>query len=278
MGTKSIPNPEIEVAKWHDPLTQESSNAELQSARSKRDPLYLPYSAVIIATGAAVLIYSAYLAFSGNMGFGWMIFALLTFITAAFSLKLPKSEIRVSVPDVFVFCSILLFGPAAGALTAAMEGLMGSLRARTKSRRLHFAVFNMAAMSISAYSAGKIFQLLGPETSDVMANVGMLQQVTFSVVVLAVYYFILNTGMLTLMISLDRHRSEIQVWMECFSWMSVGYLAAGLMAGLLSITAQVMNPTSVALLAVVPLATYMAYRYVIRIISENIKLKEKTAV
>jgi hypothetical protein len=278
MSTKSIPNPEIEIAKQHGSGSQESLKAEMQFAKSRRDPLYLFYSAVIIATGAAVLIYSAYLAFSQDIGSGWMIFALLTFITAAFSLKLPKSEVRVSVPDVFVFCSILLFGPAAGALTAAMEGLMGSLRARTKSRRLHFAAFNMAAMSISAYSAGKIFEMLHPQTSEAMVEVGMLQHVVFATVVLAVYYYILNTGLLALMVSLDKRRGAIDVWMECFSWMGLGYLAAGLMAGSLSLTAQVLNPASVALLAIVPLLTYMAYRHVINVMSENNRLKGRAAI
>jgi hypothetical protein len=93
-----------------------------------------------------------------------------------------------------------------------------------------------------------------------------------------VYYYILNTGLLALMVSLDKRRGAIDVWMECFSWMGLGYLAAGLMAGLLSLTAQVLNPASVALLAVVPIATYMTYHHVIRVMNENTKLKEKKAV
>jgi hypothetical protein len=155
---------------------------------------------------------------------------------------------------------------------------MGSLRAKTTSRRLFFAAFNMSAMGIAAYTAGKIYELLGPVTSEATAHLGMIQQVVFSVVVLAVYYFILNTGLLAIIISLDKRIGVIEVWMESFSWMGLGYLAAGLMAGILSITAGVVNPVSVALLAVVPVFTYMTYRQVIRLMRENIRLKEKAAV
>ncbi len=277
MSTKSILNHEIEVVERGGPASQDEGKPELQSGRSDGHPLCLPYSVAVIAAGATVLVYSAYRAISGYMEFAWAVFALLTFVTAAFSLKLPKSEIRVSVPDVFVFCSILLFGAAAGALTAAMEGLMGSLRTRTKSRQLHFAAFNISAMSLSAYTAGKMYELLRPEASDVLPYVGMLQQVIFSMVVLAVYYYVLNTGLLAIKVCLERRRNAIQIWVECFSWMGLGYLAAGLMAGMMSITAQVISLSSVVLLSIVPIATYTTYRHVLRIMSENIKLKEKAA-
>ena len=59
--------------------------------------------------------------------------------------------------------------------------------------------------------------------------------------------------------------------------MGLGYLAAGLMAGMLSITAQAMSPISVMLLGVVPLFTYLAYQHVIRTMNENTHLKEATA-
>lgn len=275
MSTRSIPNPEIKGIRRNSQGAREGSKAKPQSVRDTRHSLYVPYAATLIAAGAAVLGYSVYRILSEETGIAWTVFALLTFITAAFSLKLPKSDIRVSVPDVFIFCSILLFGPAAGALTAAAEGLMGSLRAKTKSRRLFFAAFNMSAMSIAAFTAGKIYEVLGPVTSEAMAHVGLLQQVVFSVVVLAVYYFILNTGLLTIIISLEKRIGVIEVWMESFSWMGLGYLAAGLMAGMLSITAGAMNPVSVVLLAIVPVLTYMTYRQVIRLMRENVRLKAK---
>jgi len=269
--------PEIEAEERYGAGSREDRNTAPKPYGSKRHPLYSPYLGAVIAAGAAVLGFSVFHTIRGDAGLGWIIFALLTFITAAFSLKMPKSEVRISVPDVFIFSSILLFGPAIGALTAAMEGLMGSLRARTKSRRLQFAAFNMTAMSLSAYVAGKVHEWTYPQTAGAMTDVSRFQEVAFSLLVLAVWYFVLNTGLLALLISLEKRKSVIEVWVECFSWIGVGYLAAVLMAGMLSITAKATDPTSVALLVVVPAATYMTYRHVIRIMAENLKLKQRAS-
>jgi hypothetical protein len=271
MDTKTIPNPEIDIAREQVPGFVELVGPQTGSSHH---PLYHFYSGVVTAAGASILVYSGYQVFSSDVGLGWVLLVLLTLITSAFSLKLPKSEIRVSVPDVFVFCSILLFGPAAGALTAAMEGLMGSLRARTKARRLRFALFNMSAIGLSAYTAGKIFDFMHPQTIDSLAEIGTVQRVVFSMVVLSVYYYILNTGLLTLMISLGKRKNAIKIWMESFSWMGPGYLAGGLMAGLLTLTIEVLSPISLALLSVVPLLTYISYRHIIHVMRENTKLKE----
>jgi hypothetical protein len=274
MSSKSILKSEFDIARKEAPGSGDGPKAAARPAGSTRSPLCHVYLGVVVAAGASTLIYSAYQVISGETGLGWVLFAFLTMIASAFSMKLPKSEIRVSVPDAFVFCSILLFGPAAGALTAAVEAVTGSLRAKTKAHRLRFALFNVAAMGFSAYTAGKVYYVLHPATMDGMLEAGMLQQVVFSTLVLAVYYYILNTGLLSLMVGLDRRIGAVGVWMESFSWMAPGYLAAGLIAGLLSLTAEVLNPVSIGLLAVVPLLTYISYRQVIRLMRENRRLKE----
>jgi hypothetical protein len=269
MSTRSVVQLESKAA---GSKAVESPNFNTLRAHNR---LCYAYWGGTVTVGAAVLIYSAYCTIVGNTEFSWLAFALLTSITAAFSLKLPKSEIRVSVPDVFIFSSILLFGPAIGALTAAMEGLTGSLRARTKSRRFRFASFNMTAMSLSAYAAGKIYEYFRPQTANTLAYGGRFQPLVFSLLILALSYFVLNTGLLAAMIALDKHVHAVQVWMQYFSWMSVAYLAAALMAGILFITAQAIMPTTLALLLIVPVSTYVAYRHVLRLMSENISLKEK---
>ena len=121
--------PEIELAGNSGGVARNRPNAAKDLARH---PLYITYFGMIVTVGAAVLIYSIYRTLTGNTGLSWMVFALFTMITAMFSLRMPKTDIRISVPDVFIFTSILLFGPAIGVVTAAVEGLTGSLRAKTK--------------------------------------------------------------------------------------------------------------------------------------------------
>jgi hypothetical protein len=276
--TKSIVQPEIEVAGKQAVEFRDRPAAGLQASSKAHHPLCFTYWGAVVTVGALVLIYSAYRALVGSAELGWLAFALLTCITAAFSLKIPKSDLRVSVPDVFIFSSILLFGPAIGALTAAMEGLMGSLRAKTRSRRFRFAAFNMTAVSFSAFAAGKIYEYLSFHIAGNIAREESFQPLVSSLAILALCYFVLNTGLLALMISLDKRIHAIQVWVQFFSWMGVGYLAAALMAGILFITAQAISPITLALLLIVPVATYVAYRHVLRIMSENIGLKENVKV
>src|SRR5581483_272769 len=78
----------------------------------------------------------------------WIILlALVTIVSGRFRIKVPGHPASVSVSEVFVFASILRFGPGPATLTVAIDGLLISLT--QKDRRLYRALFNIAEPAIS---------------------------------------------------------------------------------------------------------------------------------
>jgi uncharacterized membrane protein len=59
--------------------------------------------------------------------------AVLAGIVATFALKIPGINSKISVADIFIFINVIFFGPPAGCLSAAIEGLAGSIRCSTSA-------------------------------------------------------------------------------------------------------------------------------------------------
>ena len=83
-------------------------------------------------------------------------------MSSPLSVRLPKTNSTVTVSDTFVFASLLWFGPAAAAVTLALDGLLVSLRARR--RNLARGLFNIGEPAISIWLAGQLFFATAGET------------------------------------------------------------------------------------------------------------------
>src|SRR5687767_16007046 len=87
------------------------------------------YIAVVVVLGSVVVVQSFVQLYLHNTGWTWTILALLTLVSGSATVNLPSLPATVSVSETFVFTSVLLFGPAAGTLTVALD-------ARSEERRV----------------------------------------------------------------------------------------------------------------------------------------------
>ena len=69
--------------------------------------------------------------------------------------------ISFSISDTFNIAAALLFGPSAGAITAALDGLVLSSRMESSSRSVDRVLFNMAAPTVALWVAAQVFFALG---------------------------------------------------------------------------------------------------------------------
>src|SRR5437867_4115216 len=125
--------------------------------KNLRHPAFYPYMFAIDLLGIAIIALCAIRLSDGSTSFQWIILASLTVLTGSFTVKIPGIHSKISVADTFVFTNIILFGPAAGAITAALDGLMGSVRMSPSTRRLGYMLFNMTAMALSAFAGAEVF-------------------------------------------------------------------------------------------------------------------------
>jgi hypothetical protein len=82
------------------------------------------YVVVVVLLGFAVIAESLLRLYSAPIGAQWLLLAFLTLISGSACVELPHSNVTISISEAFVFAAVLLYGPAAGTLTVALDGLV----------------------------------------------------------------------------------------------------------------------------------------------------------
>src|SRR5437899_3197302 len=118
------------------------------------------YVWAVIAAGFAVVGGSIYQMYVEPIGNQWFILAALTLISGSATVRLPSTPASISISETFVFTAVLLYGPSAGTLIVALDGLVGSFWIAKRHREPHRALFNMSAPALSVWCSSHVFFLL----------------------------------------------------------------------------------------------------------------------
>ena len=179
---------------------------------------YSAYLYGIIGLGIAAIASSAFQLLTSSIGYQWLILASLTVFASMQSIKIPATNSKISIGDTLFFTNLILFGTPAGVITAAFEGITGSIRARTRNRRIQYSLFNMATMAGSAYIAGSVFFRLmrsGPlfrepdiQFSNMLIPLGAL----------AFTHYFANSGSVAIIVALEKRKNAYLIWKDSFLW------------------------------------------------------------
>src|SRR5450759_892574 len=115
------------------------------------------YLWLVIAAGLAVASVSIHELYIEHIGRQWFILAALTVISGSATVRLPSTYASISISETFVFTAVLLYGPAAGTVIVALDGLVGSFWISKRHREVHRALFNMSAPAVSAWCSAHLF-------------------------------------------------------------------------------------------------------------------------
>jgi putative nucleotidyltransferase with HDIG domain len=158
---------------------------------------------------------------------------------------------------VFVFASILLFGPAIPTLTVALDGLLASLT--QQNRRLYRALFNIAEPAISTWTAAWVFSAIAdiaPRGSfPASAPIGIP-----ATIAMAAAFFVLNSGLSAVAVALESGASAFAFWRRHAWYLAVNYYAAASLATLAVSTGPHLSFAVAGLVAPLLLLSYVAYR------------------
>lgn len=233
------------------------------------NPAGRSYYCGMVALGLLTLGYSFYQIAAGDVGYPWLVLACLTAFAERFTVPIPGVKSKISVAESFIFANMILFGPAVGAVTAALDGFLGFLRSSKSPRRNQYTVFNMAIMAISAYLSGKVFFLIlgsPPLFPDPRLS---LREITFPAVAMALVHYLANTLGVTSMIALESRQNLFTIWRSRFLWTSLTYFAGSSAACLIAINARSITPTVVGLVLPVLSVTYFAFKTHLEKTEEN---------
>ncbi|HYM01223.1 MAG TPA: HD domain-containing phosphohydrolase, partial [Blastocatellia bacterium] len=138
------------------------------------------------------------------------------------------------VSDALTFLAIVLFGPAQGALLAAVEPLFASRRMKL---RPSLYLFNISEVVISAYAAGQVFRITGRLVAQHPMEHGIGQSMlafSLPLAALALAFYLINVGLISLMSLLTYRTPLAKSAMATLPWDPLTYLADALAAGIVA--------------------------------------------
>jgi diguanylate cyclase (GGDEF)-like protein/putative nucleotidyltransferase with HDIG domain len=225
----------------------------------KHHPAYTAYLYSVIVAGTAILLASMCAVLRIPVSYYCLVIALLALLTSAFPIKIPQTDLKISVGDTFFFTNLLLFGTDVGVITAALQGLIGSLRAKSARRRLEFTLFNVGALALAARISGSIFYSLYRHRPLFEAGKVSFLEIIAPIGALAVVHYLLNSASVAAIIALDVRRNVYLVWRKNLSWTVATYFANASVAALIAFNVSLFGLGVLGVAAPIVLMTYATY-------------------
>ena len=226
---------------------------------SRFSPAGRTYIWGVILTGLAIIIWSLCTVYADGTSARWLVFAALTAISSSAGVGLIAVPASLSVSDTFVFAALLLYGPAAGTLTVAIDGLVASSCMSKATRRPDRMLFNVSAPTIAVWSAAEIFFAIGgfPPTGVGSAP---LNSLLAPFALCAVSYFLMNSGLIATAVAFETGVRPTRIWRRDFAWLSINHFAAASLALLLVASTRYLDLIQVMLLAPVLMVVYFTLK------------------
>ena len=215
---------------------------------------------VTILLAFPVQIYSFYHSFVAT-DLAWLLLALAAIAASFFPVRIPyaknKSEaLTITASDTFIFAAVLLFSPEVGVTISIIDGILASCR----SKRLYRAVFNYSQLSVVTFVSGHLFYW--SLNADAPLNANSIEGFPYFLTMLVLWgllYFLLNSGAVSLVLSLTTQNPFAEIWKQNCRWAWVTHVAGALTAGI--ILANFQRTQLVAVGIALPLVLVMYYAY-----------------
>ncbi len=210
------------------------------------------YIAVIATVAAAALTMAALLWDPENLG-RFLLFFALAMVASAMKIRLPGFKTTISINFVFILIGIALFSFGETVLIGLGGALVQSLW-KTQSRPKPVQVlFNAACLTVCPAAAFWA-------SHGALAMLG-LNSLVAMMVLGACVYVVLNTGLVSLVISLAEGRRLRDLWSSCYEWTFPYFLVGAAVAGLASAASYSTNGTNLGVALLVVPVMYFVYVY-----------------
>src|SRR5688572_5645234 len=190
----------------------------------------------------------------------WVVLMILTAVTGLATLRVPGMQISFSISDTFSIIAALLVGPAAGAVTAALDGLVLSCRMLNSRRSVPRVLFNMAFPAIATWVSAQVFFALAGPAPLLDGPVGTVRLMAL-LAVFGALDFGLTTWTVALAVALETGKKLAEVWRGHFVGLWITYFG-GIFAALLMMAIDRVSAIEVLMLvAPLPVLLYVAFRH-----------------
>ena len=183
-------------------------------------------------------------------------FGFLVFLAEQFPVKLPLGEGSISVSFVLMSTVVIIGGPAEVGIAAAC-GFLTVRGARKVPLARH--LFNAAELSLASTLAGLTYRAIigNPAFADVSE---MFPRVLLPITGATAVQFLVNTGLVALVVAIIRGGKMHNVWRAQFTNLLRGYVAFAVLGVILAALYKEMGPASVFFLLVPLLVARNAFQ------------------
>jgi putative nucleotidyltransferase with HDIG domain len=223
-------------------------------------PAARAYVLGVILLGAAIWSHSIADLIRNPPGVEWLLLVALTVGSGWATLRIPAMPISFSISDLFNIVAALLFGPSAGAITAALDGLVLSARMATDDRSLHRVFFNMAAVSIALWVAAQVFFAIEGNRPEIDGPIAALRLLA-TLLLFGTIDFGLNSAIVAAAVSFERSISIRSIWRAHLAGVWITYFGGIFGAMLVLLLARFGTLETVILIAPLPVLLYITFRH-----------------
>lgn len=224
----------------------------------KLKPTARLYVVTVVLLGALTVAHAVRQLYLSPISSQWLILAGLTLLTGSFTVKVPSTNASLSVSETFVFASVLLFGPAAGAVTVLLECLIILFWMKPTGRPPHRVLFNLAAPAISIWVSGTAFFLVSG--IDPASRNTTLQGLFSPLLLFTALYFLLNSSLVAIALGFETGTSALNIWWTNFTWLSVNYFSGASVAALLVTYTRQLDLSVLGIIVPLLVVSYLTFR------------------
>ncbi|HLB87762.1 MAG TPA: hypothetical protein VJK29_08920 [Terriglobales bacterium] len=220
------------------------------------------YIATIAALASAVLIVLASRWNPESLGH-FVLFFALAMLASAMKIRLPGFKTTISTNFVFILIGIALFSFGETVLVGLGGALVQSLWKTQQRPKLVQVLFNTACLTVCTaatfWASHGALAMLSLNSLAAMMVLG------------ACVYVVMNTGLVSLVISLAEGRSLRELWSSCYEWTFPYFLVGAAVAGLGSAAGHGANWGVTLLVVPAMYFVYVYYRmHIVRAVLDNI--------
>ena len=191
----------------------------------------------------------------------WFTLAALTLLSGSATVKLPSVPATISISETFVFTSVLLFGPSAGATIVALDGFIISIWLAKRRKEFYRIAFNVSAPALSIWLAAGVYYSF-PQVHPLLdpgAEVA-IDKLLVPLVAFAVLHFLINSWLIAFAVGFETKRRPFDIWRSEFLWLSLNYFGGASVSALLVVYTRDINYTYIGIIIPLLLILYFTFK------------------
>jgi hypothetical protein len=234
----------------------------MRGGTQKMPSLAKAYIATIAAVAVAILAAVAS-RWNPENSQRFLLFCALAMLASAMKIRLPGFKTTISTNFVFILIGLALFSFGETVLIGLGGALVQSLwKTQTRPKAVQ-VFFNAACLTVCTAAAFW--------TSHTVPAMLGLNSMAAMMVLGAGVYVVLNTGLVSLVISLAEQRPLRETWSSCYEWTFPYFLVGAAIAGLAGGTSHGANLGLTLLVMPAMYFVYVYYRmHIVRAVLDNV--------